>query len=284
MQVEILLFFQKYATDLLDKIFINITNLGSEAFYFVVIAIIFWCINKKTGLKIMFVVLSSTLINTSLKDLVKTQRPFFDKRIEGVYIKSAPGNSFPSGHTQGVTTFWYYLMRLYDKSFIKILGWTIVFLVGLSRLYLRVHWPIDVVGGFFIAIICVRFFEEVMKQFEKKKVNTVFKIMLLLLSNAIVFIYVDANVAKMFGLFTGAVLGYLGQEQYIKFCEKSNIVKQIVKVVIGLVALVAIKYYLKVLLPVGILYDYIRYFIVGINVTFIMPYVFVKTNLCERNK
>lgn len=82
-------------------------------------------------------------------------KPFFARRRPPERLdKSAGGYSFPSGHATGNVVLYFYLAYLlaarYPKLSIYIYGATTLFLIlmGLSSMYLRVHWPSDIVAGY----------------------------------------------------------------------------------------------------------------------------------------
>ena len=98
---------------------------------------------------------SSLLLGLALKDLFRRPRPLL------THLDSAGGFSFPSGHTLGAFTFFGILIYLTWKSrypfAVKLLLFigSLLFatLVGLSRIYLHVHFATDVLGSICIAII-----------------------------------------------------------------------------------------------------------------------------------
>lgn len=114
-------------------------------------------IQKKTWLAIQFgaIALTSLLLMFSLKALFNRPRP------ETPLLYEVPGLSFPSGHAFMSFTFFgflvYIVFREIKNTFLKytlgvILLLTIV-LIGLSRIYLRVHYATDVAAGFSLGMI-----------------------------------------------------------------------------------------------------------------------------------
>ncbi|MCL1473115.1 phosphatase PAP2 family protein [Argonema antarcticum] len=82
-------------------------------------------------------------------------KPFFARRRPPERIdKTAGGFGYPSGHATGNLVLYFYLAYLlaarYPKLSIYIYGVTTLFLLlmGLSSMYLRVHWPSDIIGGY----------------------------------------------------------------------------------------------------------------------------------------
>ncbi|MFC1760215.1 phosphatase PAP2 family protein, partial [Candidatus Neomarinimicrobiota bacterium] len=78
--------------------------------------------------------------------MFQTARPL------GVALIEQGGFSFPSGHAQGSTTLWLMLALLIRKKWINYLTAIMIILVSLSRLYLGVHYPIDILGGVLIGM------------------------------------------------------------------------------------------------------------------------------------
>jgi undecaprenyl-diphosphatase len=121
-----------------------------------------------------------TLINTLLKDLIARARPDLF-----AHATDAAFSSFPSGHAMMSTMVYLTLGGLLSLSTenrrIKayILFWSVLLplIVGLSRLYLGVHWPTDIIAGWIAgaiwSLLCLwvylHFFNGEGKQEEKKK-------------------------------------------------------------------------------------------------------------------
>ncbi|QIB26268.1 phosphatase PAP2 family protein [Caloranaerobacter azorensis] len=281
MGIKILLFFQEISSPILDKIFIFITNLGSEIFYLMFIAYIYWCVNKRFGIKLFSILALSIYSNNLLKVVFHTSRPFLYSEIQTPYIQSAIGYSFPSGHTQGAATFWYYIMKKARKKSVYIIGWTIIILVGISRLYLRVHWPIDVIGGLVFGILIVWLFQSILDYLRKcdsRLINIGLIIMLVLMH----FLAVTESNIKILSLFSGSLLGSFLEFKYINFNEYNSFLKQIAKYLIGLLSIFLIRSLLFLILPVNIYFVYLKHFIFGICLTLIVPLLFIILGLTKR--
>jgi membrane-associated phospholipid phosphatase len=128
-----------------------ITSLGSVYFYISLLFIIFWCIDEKKGLRLGLLLVVSVWINLFFKDLLKQPRPFNLDPSVGLAIESSHG--IPSGHAQISLIFWVFIAA-WGKTFFKrlrpliITGIVfIVLLIAFTRLYLGVHFPTDILGG-----------------------------------------------------------------------------------------------------------------------------------------
>lgn len=132
-----------------------ITNFGG-AIYLVAISIILFIVikDKKIGITIISNLGIVTILNQLLKRILQRPRP------EEFRIINEEGYSFPSGHSMVSMAFYGFLIYLIYKnvknkylkwSLITILG-VLIISIGISRIYLGVHYTSDVLAGFLIAI------------------------------------------------------------------------------------------------------------------------------------
>jgi hypothetical protein len=138
-----------------DQFMLLVTQLGSPLAYIAFLVITYLSIDARTGRRIGFFFLLGFFLNQHLKGLFDTDRPFVHApevaRSEAA-VATALGPGFPSGHAQGSTTFWG-LAALYAKRrLFTLVAVAIIFIVSFSRLYLGVHWPLDVFGGILIGL------------------------------------------------------------------------------------------------------------------------------------
>lgn len=275
MQIEIIKSIQSMVSPFWDVFFQIVTMTGEEYFYILAAAIIFWCINKKFGYKLGFALLTSTIINIAFKDIFNTSRPIGVPGIRSLRIETATGPSFPSGHTQGSATFWISCIIQVRKRWIYIVGILAIILMGYSRLYLGLHYPIDVFGGIVIAIIWT-FISNYIFEYtqETKRIWILFAIILPFLIGMIYFR--EKSYYTIVGTVLGFYIGYILESKYVQYDVRNTRVKQLIKLVFGIGILIIFKSTLKLILPVNIFSDFLRYFIVGLWITVGAPFLFEK--------
>ena len=141
------------------------TALGGVAFlYFLTVAVtgyLFLAGRRRNAVTLLIVVVAGQLLSTGFKHLVDRPRP--DLVPHGSFVSSA---SFPSGHSMMSAVVYLTLAvmvarlqtRLSLKIYVMALASFVTVLVGVSRVYLGVHWPTDVLAGWALgaawAILC----------------------------------------------------------------------------------------------------------------------------------
>ena len=158
--------------DSLTPIFKIITWFGSATCLILLTIILFTTIkNKKVGLLISTNLIIITILNQALKIIVQRPRP-----TEYRIINEA-GYSFPSGHSMVSMAFYGFLIYLIYKniknkylkiSLIVILSLLIV-MIGISRIYLGVHYTSDVLGGYLLGIVYLLLFTYISDKYIKEK-------------------------------------------------------------------------------------------------------------------
>ena len=171
---NILLWIQEYIrNDFLTPIFKFITTMGNKGYVWIAIAIVLLFVKKYR--KVSFMVAASLLgslvfNNMIVKNIVARTRPY--RMIETLTILiPEPGEySFPSGHTSSSFAAGVVLYLMLPKKY-GVPALILAFLIGISRLYVGVHYPTDVLGGMvmgtLIAVVVVKISELIEKKMNK---------------------------------------------------------------------------------------------------------------------
>lgn len=171
---NILLWIQEYIrNDFLTPIFKFITHLGDEGYVWIAIAVLLLFVKnyRKVGLMVGGSLLGSLLFNNMIvKNIVARPRPYRMMEELTILIPEPGEYSFPSGHTSSSFAAGVVLYLMLPKKY-GIPAMVLAFLIGISRLYVGVHYPTDVLGGMvmgtLLAVATVKIAEVIEKRVTK---------------------------------------------------------------------------------------------------------------------
>ena len=306
--MSFLYFLEGIRNPILDWIVAVITHLGEEIIFMAVALVIFWCIDKFEGYYILSVGFIGTVLNQFLKIVFRIPRPWIiDKNFSIVESAraEATGYSFPSGHTQSSVGTFGALARWNKNRVIRIICIVLCVLVPFSRMYLGVHTPKDVVVSIIIAVSLLFIIHPIiLRGRDNKKVMWIFLSAMALITLAgtvFVFVYkfpmdvdqqnlisAQKNFAKLFGCILGMLFVYFIDSKYINFDTKATFIGQVLKLVLGLIIVVALKEGLKPLLKIvmgeTLFTNTIRYFILVVFAGAVWPLTFKKLSSVGKSK
>lgn len=266
--MQFLYWLEAHRTPLMDTLMSLITHLGSETLFMVIAIAVFWCVNKRHGYYLLAVGFIGTLANQFLKLCFRIPRPWvLDENFTIVESAraDATGYSFPSGHTQSVVGTMGGVARFTKKLWLRIVCIVIAALVALSRMYLGVHTPKDVGVSLVIAVVLVLALYPIIERTSHNP-KAMGKLLFVMVGLSVLYLLftvlypfpadIDAdNLAhgiqsgwKMVGCTVGMTLVWWLDEKVIHFETEAVWYAQVVKVLIGLGLLVAVKSGLKPLL------------------------------------
>ncbi len=278
MDLQYLLYLQENVrNDSLNPFMMEVSNIAISFWLLAIFMCLFWCINKKTGLFILTAYSISSLTNAIVKLSFCIYRPWIrDPRITPPIIKmadkiidakrTASGYSFPSGHTQVVTSYFSSCIFLTWKKYkwLTILFLLAIFIVAFSRNYLGVHTPQDVVVGFILGSLSV-YWANLFINRANQDIKSDFKLLIYAIIITIVSILYftlknyptklnDAgelivDPQKMIkdgflgiGVWLGFNLGWFIEKHYVDFSTDCSITCKIIRAIIG-VATVYLVFY-----------------------------------------
>lgn len=281
-----------------DAFFSTVTHLGEETFFIVFGLIFFWCINKKEGYYLLSIGFIGTIVNQFLKLWFRVPRPWVKDKAFTIVESAraeATGYSFPSGHTQSSVGVFGGIARFNKILWLRIICISACVLVPLSRMYLGVHTPADVLVSVALSLILVfGLYPLIQKCFDNAKIMRILLISMVVLSAgllAFVLFYnfpsdVDLknlssgtkNAYKMLGCTLGIYIAFEIDKSFINFDTSGSLISQILKFVLGLIPLLGIKeglrFPLNAIFGGSYLADGVRYLLIVLFAGCVWPLTF----------
>lgn len=295
--MEFLRLLEKIRNPVFDFIFSLITKLGEETAFMVVAIVIFWCFSKKNGYYILSVGFIGTVLNQFLKLLFRIPRPWVKDPSFSIVESAraeATGYSFPSGHTQNSVGTFGALAYIFKKKWVRIVCIVICALVPISRMYLGVHTPLDVLVSVGIALALIFLVKPIFDKAEDNpKIMYIFFGAMFALSLFFLFFVLFfpfpadldphnyesglKNACTLLGATGGFLIAYPLERKYVSFDVSGKWYTQVIKSAIGLGLVLAIKVLLKPLLLLflpAMVERAIRYAIIVIFAAVVWPLTF----------
>jgi PAP2 superfamily len=242
----------------LENLMLLVTNLGSENAYIVLLALYSWLVSPKAGRQLGLWFGLNFALNTGLKMLFNTPRPFaLAPGLASVKaMATAGGGAMPSGHAQNAAFISGFLADKHPKPWLIGILVIVTLLIAVSRVYLGVHFAQDVLIGLGIGL----FISVVASRLEIPVLNLVAKLIAVVLGLGIAF-FAGTDIARSLGV---AVAFLISSGD---FDVPKTWVSRVLVAVIGL-ALVFGVYFVSGLIPQSIRQvgwvSYLRYLVLAL--------------------
>lgn len=306
-QIDVLLFLQNIrinCSDMIDKLFLSITVFGEYWLPTVVCAIAYWCVDFRAGIYLFSLEGINVIISHFFKMIACVYRPWIlnnNLHPSELAIPFAKGYSFPSGHScmsSSVFGGLAYLVR--KKKLLMFLLIGLILLIGFSRLWLGVHTPQDVIGGFSIGIILIFAVNNVINWAEKDKNRYLYLLAIIDILTALSLVYIAFYNTYRMDYIDGKLLVEPFKQIYITFVvngytlglingvflcrrffpfnpKEVSVKRRIIRGLIGAIGIIAL---MKTLLVYIIMHSmnlktaFFVTFALGIIITLIYPIIF----------
>jgi membrane-associated phospholipid phosphatase len=291
------------------------TFLGDDLFYLATIPLVYWCIHKELGADLGVLLVLSSFVNGAVKSFLKHSRPFWHDA--SLRLSAASSFSTPSGHAQASAALFGYLawfMSGRRRGVLWIVSLALlIILVALSRVYLGVHYPGDILWGVVVGLGLVALYTWLKPLLlpPLKQLSLGVHILLALIVAAFIpaaealllaipigtgrtfgELYTAASgttlaeAATVGGLAFGLWVGLVVESRYVRFTVAGPWWQRALRYLIGVAGLLAIWMGLALLpqesLSFGLLLRMVRYGIAMLWAILIWPWLFVKIGLSAR--
>jgi membrane-associated phospholipid phosphatase len=286
--IEVVLWFQQFSPAL-DLPFKTLTFMGNEAFYLLFMPLVYWCIDRRTGAGLFILLFFSAYLNAVAKVIADQPRPFdYDPRVKP--LVHAGGGGLPSGHTQNAVVIWGYLAARFGKTIGWIIAGFLMIGIPLSRIYLGVHFPTDLFGGYLFGAAILILFLWIAPRLEKWLVQKGFAwqlVISLVLPIILLFLnpagnrYVLSVIAALMGVSAGVVL----ERRFVRFSSHGILWQRAIRYLLGASILFGLwgglRFAFSTMEPAALL-RCIRYILVGLWAGLGAPWLFVRLKLASR--
>ncbi|MFX1559864.1 MAG: phosphatase PAP2 family protein [Promethearchaeota archaeon] len=273
----------------LGDFFFLFTQLGSTLFYVVALLIAYWAYNKREAIILTCVLIVSIFTEYYLKVIIAKDRP----PASNWHPSADPPNySTPSGHAQNSATLYGWLtsrIRTWWMAFIAVI---LVGMIGVSRIYLGVHYLGDVLLGWAVGIVLVTLFvylekpaREYLSRYQTEHLLLVFLFVgfLLTLIAAVLPQPPNDNLGAYGGLAMGFAIGLILERRFVNFTNEpydKQMWRLVLRVVFGLLLVISVMYGLAFILPTEEIWlRALRYCLVAVTGIFVWPAIFKKVKL-----
>jgi membrane-associated phospholipid phosphatase len=282
--LELIIIIQKARSPFLDRFFLAVTSLGSDFFYLLILPLLYWCVDKKHSLRLFFLFMFSSWLNSTTKDFLNQPRPYaLDSQVK---VGSTGGPGIPSGHAQGSLVLWGYLALWARRRWFTLFCIAIILLIAFSRLYLGVHFPTDLLGGWALGLLLLLPFNALADRLEPKLAALSFpwKLALCTLLPVLMsFVIPSKWSVRPMGLTAGFSLAVIMEMKHFDVGMPGNTLKGLARYLVGILGILIIYFGAKLFIDKDSLYYlpliFAQYYVTGLWMGLAAPYLFRKLGL-----
>ncbi|MFW9912368.1 MAG: phosphatase PAP2 family protein [Candidatus Thorarchaeota archaeon] len=263
-----------------------VTEMGGEIFLVSVLLIAFWSYRKREAIVLTLIIIVSVLTNYWLKYVIGNPRPPASYWYGDL---DATNYSTPSDHAQNAGAMYSWLGAKVKTWWMILVSIILMFLIGISRVYLGVHFLGDILLGWSIGITIglVAFYYESQISLFASRLRTEYWYLLLFIIGIILLVIGSIlpyppgdNFGALGGLTIGAAVAFPLENRYVKFDLEVGMPRLIARVVIGLVLVIGMMLGLHEVLPTAEIWlRTLRYFLVAFVGIFLWPMIFKRAGL-----
>ena len=296
----------------LDGVMKFISFLGTIEFYLLLIPFVYWALDTRLGFRLLLVLIGTDFLAVGFKQLLRQPRPYWIGDVKALDQETSYG--IPSSHASDSLAVWGYLAYRLKKGWLYAVWIMVTVLIGLSRMYLGVHFPTDVLVGWLIGLAALVIFvagegwaaSRLERLSSSGKIGVSFALSLLIILagwiiNLLIAPYPDPPAWAQYALqargvshyFTlagslfGAAAGYVLMRSRLRFQTHGSGWQLAGRYLLGIAGVLVIYLGLDMLFgllaadesTIGLVFRYLRYAAVTFWAIYAAPWVFVKLKL-----
>lgn len=288
--------------------------LGTIEFYLVLIPLLYWVVDTRLGIRVLLILICTDFLSTSFKQLLHQPRPYWVGGVKALGTETSYG--IPSSHASDSLPVWGFIASHFKREWLWTTSGVLIFLIGLSRLYLGVHFPQDVLAGWLLGgvvlYLFIRLEPRVLSWLNRRsalaQIGTGFGISILMI---LLGLFIGALIASspdpeewarfasqarspeqyftLAGAFFGAIAGYVLMKGQARFRMDGSPFQLIGRYFWGIIGVLVIYLGLDLLFSLfaadetaaGYVLRYIRYAAVTLWAMFGAPWTFLRLKLAE---
>jgi membrane-associated phospholipid phosphatase len=284
--VQVVLWFQQFCPTL-DLPFTLFTSMGQEEFFLLLLPLLYWCLDRRIGARLTVLFLLSDYSKAVAKFLIDQPRPFqYDSRVR--QLADVFDAAFPSGHASNSVVAWGYLASQFRRAWLWVVAVLAVILISLSRLYLGVHFPHDLLGGFVLGGAMLLLFLWLQPGAERWLAGKGLAWQLGIATGLplfLVLVFPTENGVTTGATLMGMAVGFALERRWVGFESGGWEWRQLLRFLLGAVILVGLWMGLRLAfsgLEPALLFRFCRYVLTGLWGALGAPWVFVRLKLADR--
>ena len=228
-EADLMIWIQSHLGTVGEKLAYYVSSLGEEIVLILMLGFLYWCYDKKIGLRFGLNMLFAAICFPVLKNIACRRRPYMDiaeikclKAVDpeaDIMDLAAQGYSFPSGHSANSASSWGSLSYFFKNKFVRVMGIVIPVLVGISRFCLGVHYPTDVLVGWVLGAAGIFIVAAITKRVKNKKKAYLIAGIICCLG---CFFCRSNDYFTSLGMLVGLFIANLFEEKYVNFKSTRN--------------------------------------------------------------